>query len=64
MATMAHTAVAAFITALFLICPVAKGTPGNPVRPDYRWANAEAVEKWHDMKVGVAQSNTAAFALR
>ena len=24
----------------------AAATPGSPVRPDYRWANASAVEKW------------------
>ena len=28
-------------------------TPGSPVRPDYRYASAEAVEKWHDMKFGL-----------
>ena len=30
--------------ASFLLCAVgAAATPGSPVRPDYRWANASAV---------------------
>ena len=32
---------------LGLYCFEVLSTPGNPVRPDYRWANPEAVDKWH-----------------
>ena len=32
-----------------LLAARAAATPGSPVRPDYRWANASAVEKWCGM---------------
>jgi hypothetical protein len=55
MVTAPPAAVAAVVLPailLVLLCTAfVEGTPGNPVRPDYRWANPQAVEKWHDMKV-------------
>lgn len=32
-----------FCTALLAVL----GTPGSPIRPDYRYANPKAVDKWH-----------------
>ena len=44
-----HAALLVAATAAF---GLVDATPGSPVRPDYRWADPAAVERWHDMKFG------------
>ena len=47
--TVRQAAMKAAALCAVLLAARAAATPGSPVRPDYRWANASAVEKWCGM---------------
>lgn len=54
-----HRGMLLFCTALLAVL----GTPGSPIRPDYRYANPKAVDKWHG-KREIKNSNVYGWHLR